>query len=80
MRSLGKVGKEWLKVRAVWLQLNRPNHQGYYTCAIGGEWVRAEEMELDHILPRSARPDLRFVLDNLQPTCHRHNTQKGSKH
>jgi 5-methylcytosine-specific restriction endonuclease McrA len=79
MRRLGKVTKEWLKVRREWIKLHPPNHQGYYVC-FKGDWVRAEDMELDHIIPRSHRPDLRFVLSNLQPSCSRHNTQKGSKH
>jgi 5-methylcytosine-specific restriction endonuclease McrA len=52
---------------------------GYYICAIGGDWVRAEEMELDHIISRSRRADLRFDMNNLQPTCHDHNKQKGSR-
>lgn len=77
MRQLGKVGKEWLKVRKAWLELHPPNHQGYWVCANCGKWVGS--VEVDHILSRSRRPDLRFDLTNLQPLCHRCNERKGSK-
>lgn len=79
MNQIGKVGKEWLKVRKQWVKLNPPNHEGYYVCAIGGDWVLAEYLELDHIIARSRRPDLRFELSNLQPSCSKHNSEKGSK-
>lgn len=75
-----KLERQWLKTRKLWIKENPPNHEGYYICAIGGDWVPANAMKLDHIIPRSNRPDLRFVLNNLQPTCERHNNQKGSKH
>jgi 5-methylcytosine-specific restriction endonuclease McrA len=74
----GKVGKEWLKVRRAWLKANPPNHQGYYVCAICGRWVHESEVEVDHILARTRRPDLRFDHTNLQPAHSRCNTKKGS--
>ena len=79
MRKLGKVGKKWLQTRKEWVKLNPPNHAGYYICAIGGEYIPADEMELDHIQSRSRHPELRFDLNNLQPTCHNHNSEKGSR-
>jgi 5-methylcytosine-specific restriction endonuclease McrA len=78
MKNAGKIGKEWIKVRKQWLKDNPPNHQNYYVCAICAKWVEAENIEVDHILSRSRRPDLRFDHANLQPLCHRCNTKKGS--
>lgn len=78
MKQIGKVGKEWIKIRKAWLKAHPPNHEGYYICAICGKWITT--VEVDHIRPRSNRPDLRFEFDNLQPLCHRCNTEKGSKH
>lgn len=78
LRRLGPVGKQWLQVRKAWVKLHPPNHQGYYICALCGRWVPEKVMELDHIVPRSRAPELRFVLENLQPTCHACNTTKGS--
>jgi len=42
------------------------------------KWVHIDDMELDHIISRSRRPDLRYVLSNLAPSCHDCNTEKGS--
>lgn len=78
MRRVGRVGKLWLKVRREWLQLHPPDHSGFYQCAICGRYVRAEEMELDHIKSRSRAPELRYALDNLQPVHHTCNQSKGS--
>ena len=78
MRAIGRIGKEWLKVRREWVKLHRPNHQGYYVCAICSKWVPEKGMELDHILSRSRHPELRFELTNLQPTCSPCNRKKGS--
>ena len=52
-----------------------------YTCQICG--LRdVEIMEVDHILPRSVRPDLNLVLENLMtlcPNCHRRKTNRELK-
>lgn len=80
MQRSGRVGKEWLKARKEWLKTNPPNFQGYYICGICGRWVHESEVELDHIQPRSARPDLRLDFNNLQPAHHMCNNNKSSKH
>lgn len=72
MRTTGKVTQEWLKTRREWIKLHPPNHQGYYVCW-KGDWVKAEEMELDHIENRSTNPEKRNDFDNLRPSCHKHN-------
>jgi|ERR1043166_3976649 5-methylcytosine-specific restriction endonuclease McrA len=52
-----------------------------YTCQICG--LRDTEiMEVDHIIPKSVRPDLRFELTNLMtlcPNCHRRKTNREKR-
>lgn len=79
-RPKNKVSQLRQKVRKAWIAANPPNHQGYYTCGICRRQVHISEMELDHIIPSSARPDLIAEFSNLQPTHHQCNFEKGSKH
>lgn len=72
--------RDWLKTRSKWLRENPPNHQGYYECYICGKWVDYSEITLDHIIPRSNRPDLVHDFSNLAPCCYKCNSAKGSKH
>ncbi|TAL08204.1 MAG: hypothetical protein EPO02_13535 [Nitrospirae bacterium] len=75
-----KIRKLRFKVRRAWIKANPPNHQGYYTCGICRRQVHESEMELDHILPSSSRPELIDDPNNLQPTHSICNRLKGSKH
>jgi len=61
------------------LKDNPPNHQGYYECYICLKWVDYTEVTLDHVIPRSRAPHLRYDLDNLRPCCGTCNSNKGSK-
>lgn len=70
----------WAKARKLWFKNNPPNHEGYYICYLCNYWVPAKEITLDHIIPRSARPDLRYEQSNLAPACWSCNSEKGSKH
>lgn len=72
------IPNEWAKARRIWIKNNPPNHQGYWICAICGRWT--QDLEVDHILPRSGSPELRFNQDNLQGLCPRCNQRKGSTH
>lgn len=76
---VGKIGKEWLRVRRKWVKDNPPDHAGYYYCYLCGRAMAQPEMTLDHVVPRSRRPDLRFSGDNLRPCCYTCNNSKGSK-
>lgn len=73
-----KHEKLWRECRRLWVKLHPPNFQGYYICWICHGWVHESEMELDHIIARSRRPDLRYILTNLAPSHHLCNTVKGS--
>ena len=67
----------WGAFKRLWYEANPPLDNGYYMCGIGGEWVKAEEANLDHINGRDGA--LMFDPDNIQPSCGYHNYRKGSQ-
>lgn len=67
----------WLAFRKLWLAANPPLDNGYMICAICGDWVRASEVTLDHIEPRTAENIYRS--DNIQPAHGACNYNKGSR-
>lgn len=76
MKTLGKVGKKWIRTRAEWFKQNPAE---YYICYICGDRLTPRETTLDHIKSRSRHPELRFELSNLAPCCYRCNQEKGSR-
>jgi 5-methylcytosine-specific restriction endonuclease McrA len=68
----------WNACRAAWFDLNPPDHQGYYQCALCPQMVLKTETTLDHIITRSRDPKLKYVLENLQPAHYVCNNQRGS--
>lgn len=80
MKQVGKVGKKWQSTRKYWIKNNPPDHAGYYTCGICHQSVHIDEVTIDHKIPRSHAPHLRYEMSNLQPAHWFCNTQKGSKH
>lgn len=74
----GKVAVQWQNTRNEYLQANPPK-DGYYVCYICNKKVLPSEITLDHVLPRSSNPELRFEFNNLKPCCYLCNMQKGSK-
>ena len=75
LKKIGPVTKKWIETRRKWIELN----PGPWNCYICGVPLDINEMELDHVKPRSKYPELRFDLDNLKPCCHKDNFEKGSK-
>lgn len=71
-----KVPEEWAKARKEFIKNNPPNNQGYWVCKRCGKWT--EDIEVDHIIPRSRAPELRFTQSNLQVLCPKCNRIKGS--
>jgi len=61
------------------LAANPPNHQGYNVCYLCGKWIQENEITVDHIVPRSRAPDLRYTFSNLALACGSCNNAKGSK-
>lgn len=80
VKRLGKHGRKWLKTRAEWFAEFPPDWAGFYTCYICGGKLTPKETTLDHVLPRSSRPDLKYEFSNLRPCCWKCNMEKGSKH
>lgn len=79
LKKYGKKDAFWRKVRANWVKLNPPNHEGQYVCGICGKSVHIDDMELDHINPRSGAPESISDFTNLQPTHNYCNRRKGSR-
>lgn len=71
----GRVANRWQTTRRQWFKANQRES---YSCHYCGRFLLKNEVELDHYLSRSRRPDLRFELSNLVPSCHRCNQEKGS--
>lgn len=79
MTKWGKYTSKWNHTKKRWRKLNPPNHEGYYECYICKVWVLSSDIEVDHIVPRSRAPELRYEMSNLAPCCHSCNFKKGSK-
>lgn len=74
MKKHGKVHETWMRTRGDWLTANpAPWHCHYCDKALD-----ITTITLDHKIPRSRRPDLRYALDNLVPCCFVCNVLKGS--
>lgn len=79
IKKAGKKYNDWRKYRKGWLETNKPNDDGFYECYICGKWLIPKETTLDHVIPRSNRPDLSYDESNIRPCCFTCNTAKGSK-
>lgn len=76
IRMIGKHGQKWLRTRAEWF---KDNPAEFYVCYLCGDTLKPRETTLDHVIPRSRRPDLRYDFSNLRPCCFRCNSKKGSR-
>lgn len=74
----GATKKKWLSTRSAWLKANQPDYKGCYTCHYCGKSVDYTIITLDHLIPRSRAPELRYELSNLVPCCSSCNRLKGS--
>lgn len=78
-KKYSKKTAQWRKVRATWVTNNPPSHEGQYVCGLCGQAVSVDDMELDHINPRSGSPESFSDPTNLQPTHPACNARKGSR-
>lgn len=76
---MGKVAAEWIRVRRQWVKNNPPDYTGYWYCYLCGKAVDKYDLNVDHVIPRSRAPQLRFDLNNLRPSCYICNNKKGSR-
>ena len=75
----GKVYNHWVAFKIQWLHDNPPDYKGEYKCGICKRVVHKLEVTLDHKIPRSRAPELRFDPDNIQPAHYECNSLKGSR-
>ncbi len=77
--KMGRKMKEWNLRRQRWVREHPPNHQGAWVCYLCQQWVYREDMELDHVQPKSSTShSVAESDDNLRPTHRRCNREKGS--
>jgi len=75
MKKVGRVGKQTAATVAKWKKTIKPNHEGYYTCYIGGDLV--PYLTAEHPYSKARHPELR-ITQKFEPVCNEHNTLKGS--
>lgn len=71
-----KAALKWDQTRRLWF---KENHQESYTCYLCGKFLYKNQTTLDHVIPRSRAPHLRYEFSNLKPCCWDCNSEKGSK-
>ena len=60
---------------AQWKREQKANHQGYWTCYIGGHQI--PYLTAEHPYSKTRHPDMR-TNQKLEPVCNSHNQMKGS--
>lgn len=78
IRKIGKKTKKWLIVRAAYLATLTPDENNCVECGICHKPVNMKVVTVDHIIPRSKRPDLEYEPSNFQPAHYKCNKDKGS--
>lgn len=71
----GKQYKKWLETKDNWFATNKAP---YYFCHYCGKLMTRSQLTLDHKIPRSRAPELRYAKKNLVPCCFTCNSLKGS--
>lgn len=79
IKATGNITEQWLKFRAEYLATHPPDYKGEYECYICHRPVHYTEVTLDHKIPRSRAPELRFDPDNIGLAHGDCNTKKGSR-
>lgn len=84
INKIGKTTKQWIITRSTWIKKNPPASDGTWECYLKiHPWcpgrMDIHRLTLDHVVPRSNDPSLRFALGNLRPACIYCNGEKGSK-
>lgn len=67
-----------------WMKLNPPDNTGHWDCYLQISQlclkrVTVETLTLEHVIPRSKRPDLKFDVTNIRPSCSFCNKLKSSQ-
>lgn len=75
LNGIGKQGKRTATAVAKWKRTQKPSHEGYYTCYIGGDKI--PYLVAEHPYSKARHPELRDT-QKLEPVCSEHNRLKGS--
>lgn len=75
----GKYTQRWLSFRTQYFANHPPNADGLYRCYLCLRQFPRDEITLDHVIPRSGAPQLRYVESNIRYACGMCNSLKGSK-
>jgi 5-methylcytosine-specific restriction endonuclease McrA len=75
-KTHGKYYKKWTYTKKRWFI---DNYAENYICYLCGKFMTREETTLDHVIPRSRAPELRYDPNNLRPCCWTCNSKKGSR-
>jgi hypothetical protein len=76
LNRVGPVTRKWIAFRKQWL---KDHEEELYTCHYCPNQMSARYMELDHKITRTTDPSLRFVENNIVPSCKPCNKDKGTK-
>lgn len=68
LRKVGKKGKRWANFRRKFLK-KLVGWDGRVACQKCGKRLEIPEVEVDHVIKRSVRPDLVFDETNLVALC-----------
>lgn len=83
VKQIGRVTQKWIDYRHDWIE-RHGGTTGTWPCELHISplcpfILTIDTLTLDHILPRSGSPHLRFVDSNIQPACIFCNNAKGSR-
>jgi 5-methylcytosine-specific restriction endonuclease McrA len=75
----GKQARNWTNYRRKYFDSHPPNSDGLYRCYLCLALFPREGITLDHVIPRSGAPQLRYDDNNIRYACGSCNHAKGSK-
>jgi hypothetical protein len=77
-----KTEQKWIDTKVAWFDANPPDKKGFWNCYLqldGCEGrVDRRTLNIEHVESRTRNPELRYVVENLKPSCRNCNKQKGS--
>ncbi len=80
IKKIGKQTDKWMQFRREWIRKTPPPYICYLQitpqCPVV---LKLDTLTLDHVIPRSGDPTLRYNSKNIKPACHWCNSKKGSK-
>ncbi len=71
-----KSKKKRMKTRALWYQQNPPDENGTWLCylqisSLCPKSLTKETLTMEHVQPRVKAPELKYVVENIRPSCNK---------